>query len=148
MNQISIPPLSIRPKPSGNRDICGHEEFQREFQIRTLSFSTTLDMFKRSHRQYQLAYDKPITILGNSAQTIDLPILFLTSLPAVCVVTCDPILHRYNLSHNINIVPTNDTWPRVTLFNHTTKTITVTPFHLTVCCQIVLSGKNQRTNVR
>jgi len=135
MSQVSIPPLITLPRPK-EWDEC--EEFNPVFHIRTIHFSTC-NIFKRSHHIYHLSYEKTITIFSNSSQIVGFPVLFITSLPALCVLTCDPLLHRYELSHNVNIVPTNDTYPHITLFNYTKKPITIK--HLTVYCQIVLMGK-------
>ena len=134
MSQISIPPLITQSRPA-EWDEC--EDFNPVIHIRTVNFSTR-HIFKQSHYLYHLTNETPIVILMNSSQTVTFPILFMTSLPALCLLTVDALLHRYKLSHNIDIVPTNDTYPKITLFNYTNEIITVQPFHLTIYCQIVL----------
>ncbi len=139
MSTISIPPLIKLPR-NIEQDECGCSI--PVIHVRTIQFSTK-NILQLSHRSYILSNENPLTILSNSSQTVGFPSLFITSLPALCILTVDPFLHRYNLSHNINIVPTNDTYPHVTLFNYTKKSITIEPNHLTVFCQIVLTG-NQK----
>jgi len=136
MSQISIPPPITLPKPRDWDEIDGPMPV---FHIKTIHFSKFLSIFQDSRQMYRLCIENPITVLSNSSQTVGFPVLFLTSLPALCVLTCDSFLHRYKLSHTITIVSTNDTYPHITLFNYTKKPITIS--HLSVYCQIVLSGK-------
>jgi len=136
MSQVSIPPLIRLPRPE-EWDEC--EDYNPVFHTRTINFSSS-NFFKQSHQLFHLSNDNPITITSNSFQTIRFPVLFITSLPALCILTVDSLLYRYELSHNINIVPTNDSYPHITLFNYTNKSITLQPFQLIVYCQIVLNA--------
>jgi len=135
MTQIAIPPPIIKARPE-EWDACN--DFNPVFDIRLIHFSTG-GIFKESHELFRLTNEKPITIFSNSSLTVEFPVLFITSLPASCVLMCDSSIHRYKLFHNINVVSTNDTYPHITLFNDTNRTITIP--HFTVYCRIVLTRK-------
>jgi hypothetical protein len=78
MDQISIPPPITLAKPRDWDEIDGPMPV---FHIRTIHFSKFLSIFQDSRQIYR--NEKPITILSNSSQKIGLPVLFLTSLPAL-----------------------------------------------------------------
>ncbi len=137
MPQITIPPLITLPKPPEWHE-CG--DLNYVFNIRTINLST-FSINKRSHESFEMYNEKQITILSNSSQIVRFPILITTSLPAVCVLTVDSLLYKYKLSHNINIIPTNDTYPHIILFNYTKYPITLQPYQLSVYCRIVLVQK-------
>lgn len=134
-NEISIPPLITLPKPEGNWDECGG--VHHFCKIRKIH-SSTYEIFQRNYTTFSLHNENPITIFKNSSQTVDFPVLFITSLPAFCVLICDFDLNTVrNLFSNITVVPTNDTYPQITLFNNTKNNITLPPDYLKVNCQIV-----------
>jgi len=139
MDQVSIPPLITHQRPP-DYDEC--EDFNPVLHIRTLTFAATFKLIKTSHHMFHWSNENPITLLSNTSKTIEFPVLFITSLPALCILTVDSVLHRYGLSHMTNSVTTNDTYPSILLFNYTKKTIILHPYHLTVYCQIVLNGKS------
>lgn len=130
---VSIPPLIVRPRPR-DEDECGG--FYPVIRIKTIKLPTS-SLFKISHERFELDLDRPITIAKNSSQKIEFPVLFITHLPALCIVTANSILYRYDLFYNVTIMPTNDSYPYITLFNYTTQPITVNS--LSVSAQIVLA---------
>jgi len=138
MDLVSIPPLIVQPRPK-DEDECGG--YYPVIHIKTKQFSY-LSLFKHQRELYHLYNDKPITVLKKSSQLIEFPILFITALPALCIITVDSHLYRYNLFYNVSIIPTNDTYPHIILFNYTNKSITLNPNQLWVSCQIVLAGKS------
>ena len=136
MDLVSIPPLVIKPRPR-DEDECGG--FYPVIRIETKMFSSTdSSLFKVQHTLYELDIEEPITSLPNSSQIVEFPVLFITALPALCILTVNSILYRYNLFANITIIPTNDSYPHITIFNYTDETITIN--HLTTSCQIVLAA--------
>jgi hypothetical protein len=136
MNQVSIPPLITLTRPS-EWDECG--SCNLNFYIKIKQFANDC-IFKESYEVFRLHNENKITIFKNSSQKVEFPILFITSLPALCVLSCDSLLHRYKLFHNVNIIPTNDNYPHITLFNYTKKNITINPQQLLVHCRIVLTN--------
>jgi hypothetical protein len=137
MNQVTIPPLITLPK---QKDWDEWEDFNPVFHIRTINLSTfPFTVSQKSHQLFQLTNENPITVFGNSSQIVMFPVLFITSLPALCVLTGDALLYRFYLSQSINCISTNDMYPHITLFNYTRKSITIKPSQLTVYCQIILA---------
>ncbi len=130
---VSIPPLMVQPRPK-DEDECGG--FHPVIRIKTVDLSTS-SLIQRSHDLFELDLTHPITISKNSSQNIELPVIFITDLPGLCIVTANSILYRYNLFYNATIIPTNDSYPHITLFNYTTQPITVN--RLSVSFQIVLT---------
>jgi hypothetical protein len=130
---VSIPSLIVRPRPK-DEDECGG--FCPVIRIKTIKLPTS-SLFQRNHELFELELTHPITISKNSSQNIEFPVVFITDLPALCIVTANSILYRYNLFYNVTIVPTNDSYPHITLFNYTTQPITVD--WLSVSFQIVLA---------
>ena len=135
MNQILIPPLIMLPK-NKEWDECGG--YIPEFYTRTINFSHVI-LYKRSNTKYEWSNNKSITIPKNSSQFITLPIIFITSLPTVCVLIVDSFLYRYNIYSTVNIVPNNDVFPQVKLFNNSNHSITIKKEQLKISCYIVLT---------
>ena len=133
MNLVSVPPLIVQPRPK-DEDECGG--FHPVIHIKTIQLSTS-SLFERCHELYTLDHGNPITISKNSSQIIEFPILFITALPALSIVTADSFLYRYNLFYNVTIIPTNDSYPYVTISNYTYQPITLN--RLSVSCQIILA---------
>ncbi len=130
---VSIPPLIVQQKPNDEDYACGSHY---PFRVRTIQLPT-LWMFKHSQEKYSLELTNPFTIQNNSSQIIEFPVLFITDIPALCVLIVDSHHYRWDLFANVTIIPTNDTYPHVIVYNYTDKPITVN--RLMVTCQIVIA---------
>jgi hypothetical protein len=136
MFHIAIPPPNYIHK-NGNTDECGcHFNI---FKYRIIGSDKFIS--QRSENSFVIFNDKVITILPFSTQTVKFSYMIITSLPAVCILTCHPYLHLRNLAYNITLLRTNDNYLHIALTNLTSNTITLNPCTLQVKCHIVIPGQ-------
>jgi len=83
--------------------------------------------------------DTEITIQSYQYKTIYFKNLILTSLPAEYILFCAKHVYKLGLSHKIKTFLTNDSQPKITLFNYTKNNVTIAPNHLEIFCYIVLT---------
>jgi hypothetical protein len=139
MLEVSIPPpVALPPKPEGY-DVA--EETGYVFRVRVILFNDNQFMLTRmSNASFIMNNINHISVLSNSSCEVEFPVLFITSLPTRCILTSDPFLHNDNLSCNITVVPSNDTYPKIILFNSSKHTINLYPRQLAVNCKIAIAN--------
>jgi hypothetical protein len=135
MNSIKIPPLIMHKFPK-NYSECGPDPF---FFCRAIK-SSLFYILHSSNNTFHFNNDTTIIIPKNTCKTIGFPCVIVTSLPAMCILTCAPRLHKLKLSYNINIMRANDNYLHLTLFNFSSETIEILPNQLQVICQVVIPG--------
>jgi hypothetical protein len=136
MNSFPIPSLLLA---TNNR--CSKNPIFLIYIIN--SYRKKTDLVQESYNQlFSMCNEKEFTIPAYSSHTVGFPCLFITALPTLCVLTCDAFAYTLGLSHGINIIPSNDAYPHITLFNYSNKPVTVKPRSLRVFCQLVITGQS------
>jgi hypothetical protein len=135
MKYIKIPPPIQCKIPKGYTE-CGPDPY---FFCRVIK-PTSFYILQSSNNTFHLHNDTTIIITKNTCKTIGFPCVIVTSLPAMCILTCGPRLHKLNLSYNINIMRANDNFLHLTLFNFSSETIVILPDQLHIICQVVIPG--------
>ena len=71
-----------------------------------------------SNDSFSIRNDKTYFIPPKKFCNIVFNVTVETSIPAVCILSCYPLLRYMNIFHQINTVQTNDTYLNITLFNN------------------------------
>lgn len=96
---------------------------------------------KKKNNIVHLYNESAYTFKPHTCITIGFNAVVVTSLPAVCVLICNDLIHKLGLAYNINIMHTNDNYLHVTLYNYSNKTITLSQGQLYVTGYITMPGK-------
>ncbi len=138
MDIIEIPPLIYKNYPPDYTECdCGRPAV---FEIRVIgSWNETWTRIENN--TIHLYNENKYVISPNTCQTIAFPVTIVTSLPALCMLTCNSWIYRKNLTYMVNTLPSNDSYLFVSLFNYTQESITLNPFDLQVTCKIVVTGR-------
>jgi len=130
MTTINIESNNAKTIPSSTSHDCPRKTFhvaiqapesQREIFIRNNMFTVY------SNRSY--------TIPPFQYCTVSFNVIVQTSIPAVCVLFCEPLMLRLNILHQVNILKTNENYLYITLFNNNNTEVKID--HPGVTCQIV-----------
>jgi|GEM_PF-4053313 hypothetical protein len=138
MFDVSIPPSITLPRPP-EWDVCEKTGYPNKIRIIPFTEGQLL-ISRKSCNSFYVKNADIVVVEHHSSCNVTLPFLFITSLPSQCVLTANPCLHSYNLYSNTNVISSNDSFPKITLFNPTNKTITLPSGHLTINCKIIIAN--------
>ncbi len=138
MDKVKIPPL-VHEKYPLNYTECGSGR-PTILHIKVLgSFNSSWTRFENNTLH---CYNENVYVIkANTCQTIAFPLTIITSLPALCLITCNSWIYYKNLTYMVNSMPTNDSYLYISLFNYTKESITLNPFDLQLTCKIVVTGQ-------
>lgn len=136
MNTITIPPLVYKKYPPQYTETGRPKAFEIEI------IGSCNDSWLRFQDTTIYLYNQNDYIINaNTCQTIAFPVTVITSLPALCLLTCNSFIYNKGLSYMINTLPSNDSYLYVSLFNYTSRPIVLYSNELQVTCKVVLTGK-------
>ena len=93
-----------------------------------------------NNNSFSITNDKTYFIPPKQLCNITFNITVETSIPAVCILSCNPLLQHMNIFHQINTVQTNDSYLNITLFNNNEKTFELRPYGIQVNCNLVVGN--------
>lgn len=109
-------------------DCCKHFE---------ISIEAPNQSIYRKSNQFSILNEEAYTILPKQKCTITFNVKVFTSIPTVCILTCDPYLLKQNIYHEITIINTGQNDLRINLYNNNNTPFIIRPFNFHVNCTVI-----------
>lgn len=92
------------------------------------------------NKTYNIFNTHSFVCAAKEVKTVMLNNTFVTSMPAKCLIYGSQYLYKQGLSCHPNILPTNDSYLHISIFNHTNSSINIKSNSLHFLCTIIITG--------
>lgn len=90
----------------------------------------------RKSNQFFILNESSYTLQPHQKCTIHFDVNISTSIPTVCILTCEPYMLKQNIYHEITVIKNNENL-HITLYNNNDTPFIIQPFNCQVNCSII-----------
>lgn len=96
-------------------------------------------IYRKSHT-FNISNEVEYILPPKQTVNIRFPVIVETSAPATCILSCDPYLKALKIFHHINLIPTNDKYLNIDVYNNNEDPYKMPAYGLQVNCAIVFGN--------